>query len=34
MAEAFYNRERPHGAMGNLTTIEFAMAGEAIRICK
>ncbi len=25
-----YNNERPHGALGNLTPMEFAMAGEAI----
>ena len=25
-----YNRERPHGALGNLTPMEFAMAGEAV----
>ena len=25
-----YNRERPHGALGNLTPMEFAMAGEMV----
>ncbi len=25
-----YNNERPHGALGNLTPMEFAMADEAI----
>ena len=24
-----YNRERPHGALGNLTPMEYALAGEA-----